>query len=77
MVYQYEREFRYLNASGEIEEKILNQELCDIESEMLDECFKFDADLAGRFGGSTGGLIITDADSKIVLHERPAALRLS
>ena len=77
LVYQYGREFQHLSADGEIEEKLLNQELSDVESEMFDECFKMDKDLAERFGGATGGLIITDEHSKIVLHESPAPLLLS
>ena len=43
-------------------------------NEMFYECFKMDKDLEKRFGGSTGGLIITDENSKIILHEYPAPL---
>lgn len=74
IVYQYGREFQYRNFSGGYEESRFNEEISDIENEMFDECFKMDKDLAERFGGSTGGLIITDENSKIILHERPAPL---
>ena len=72
IVYQYRREFQYWNACGGHEESQFNEELSDIENEMLYECFEFDKDLAEKFGGATGGLIITDENSKIILHERPA-----
>jgi hypothetical protein len=74
ITYRYQHEFQHLSASGERENVLLNQELSDVENEMLDECFEFDKDLEKRFGGATGGLIITDENSKIVLHERPPPL---
>lgn len=70
--YNYERNFQYLSADGEYEESQLNEELSDIENEMLSVCFKVDKDLEEKFGGWTGGLIVTDENSKIILHERPA-----
>lgn len=71
ITYRYQREFQYWNACGGYEESQFNEEISDIENEMLYTCFEFDKDLAETFGGSTGGLIITDENSKIVLHERP------
>ena len=71
ITYYYQREFQNWNASGGYEESQFNQKLSDIENEMLYTCFEIDNDLAEKFGGSMGGLIITDENSKIVLHERP------
>lgn len=74
IIYQYERKFQYWNFSGGYEESQFNEEISDVQNEMFYECFKMDKNLAERFGGATGGLIITDENSKIVLHERPAPL---
>lgn len=71
ITYRYQHEFQPLSANCERENVLLNQELSDVENEMLYECFEFDKDLAERFGGATGGLIITDENSKIVLYEKP------
>lgn len=74
VVYQYPHEFQYWNYSDGYEESRFNEELSDIENEMLNTCFEMDNDLAERFGGSTGGLIITDENSKVILQERPTPL---
>ena len=48
------------------------EEVSNFESEILQECFRLDNDLQKNFGGWTGELIITDENSEIIHHERPA-----
>ena len=69
---QHERLFALYDSGNDRETSHFLEEISDFETEILRGCFRHDKELEKSFGGWTGELIITDADSKIFYHERPA-----
>lgn len=68
----HEQLFFLFDADNDRETSHFLEEISNFEAEILHECFALDQDLEKSFGGWTGELIITGANSEIIHHEKPA-----
>ncbi len=67
-----EKVFRLFDSENERETSRFLEEISNFEAEILSHYFQIDREMKQSFGGFTGEIFITDANSKIFYHERPA-----
>ncbi|MGI8883834.1 MAG: hypothetical protein ACR2IA_06280 [Pyrinomonadaceae bacterium] len=68
----HEQLFSLFDSDNDRETSHFLEEISNFESEILQEYFRLDKDLEKSFGGWTGELIVTGANSEIIHHEKSA-----
>lgn len=68
----HEQIFSLFDAGIDREESHFLEEISNFEAEIINNYFQIDGEMKEKFGGFTGELIITNKDSKIFYHEKPA-----
>lgn len=69
----HEQRFSLYDFNNDREESHFLEEISNFEAEILNAYFQIDKDLAKRFDGWTGELIITGETGEIIHHERPVS----
>ncbi len=64
--------FSLFDLTNDREESHFLEEISNFEVEILAQYFQIDREMEKRFSGFTGEMIITDKNSDIFYHERPA-----
>ena len=68
---RHEYIFSLFDSANDRETSHFLEEISDFEAELLTDYFQIAPEMKEKFGGFTGELIITGANSEIVHHERP------
>ncbi len=72
IAYHHEQRFSLYDSDSDREQSHFLEEISNFEAEILEAFFRIDKDLAKKFDGWTGEIIITGENSEIIHHERPA-----
>ncbi len=69
---RHEKVFALFDSDNDRNTSHFLEEISNFEAEILHEYFRLDNDLEKSFGGWTGKLIVTGANSEIIHYECPA-----
>ncbi len=67
----HEQRFSLFDSENDREQSHFLEEISNFEAEILSQYFQIDGEIAKKFGGFTGEIIITDKHSEIFYHEKP------